>query len=319
MREAVFVKQRSKQWKEIEDYLSNSGKKDPDVLGEYFITLTDDLAFARTQYPKSHATQYLNAIASKAHHQIYVNKKEKQNRIITFWKTELPLVMYEARKELLIAFIIFSVSILIGAISTANDATFARLIMGDGYINMTLENIENGDPMGVYKSMDQLPMFFMITFNNVKVSFLAFAAGIIFSFGTGFLLFRNGIMLGAFQYFFYQKGLFMTSFLTIWIHGTIEIASIVIAGAGGLVMGNSFLFPGTLPRATSLKIGAKKGVKIIVGLIPMFIIAGFLESFVTRMTDWHWIIKSGIILGSLTFMVYYFVILPRKLATEKAQ
>ena len=164
MREAVFVKQRSKQWKEIEDYLSKTGKKDPDVLGEHFIILTDDLAFARTQYPKSHATQYLNAIASKAHHQIYVNKKEKQNRIITFWKTELPLVMYEARKELLIAFIIFSLSIVIGAISSANDATFARLIMGDGYIDMTLENIENGDPMGVYKSMGQLPMFFMITF-----------------------------------------------------------------------------------------------------------------------------------------------------------
>ena len=313
MREAVFVKLRGKEWKEIEDYLTTPGEKDPDTLADHFITLTDDLAFARTQYPESHATQYLNTVASKAHHLIYVNKKEKKSRFVTFWKEELPGVIFESRLPLLWSLIIFSVSVLIGAVSAAHDDTFIRLILGDGYVDMTLENIERGDPMGVYKDMGQLPMFFMITFNNIRVSLIAFAAGIIFSFGTGFLLFRNGVMLGAFQYFFYQKGLFITSFLTIWIHGTIEIASIIIAGGAGLVMGNSFLFPGTLPRGESLKIGAKKGLKIVIGLIPMFIIAGFLESYVTRLTEFHWSIKLGIILSSLLFLIYYFVILPSKL------
>jgi uncharacterized membrane protein SpoIIM required for sporulation len=120
-------------------------------------------------------------------------------------------------------------------------------------------------------------------------------------------------MLGAFQYFFYQKGLLLTSFLTIWIHGTLEISAIIIAGAGGLVMGNSILFPGTYPRLTSFKNGAKKGIKVIVGLIPVFIVAGFLESFITRLTEMHWIIKVLIISSSAAFIIYYFIIYPIKI------
>ena len=105
--------------------------------------------------------------------------------------------------------------------------------MGDAYVNMTEQNISNNDPMGVYKSHRQIDMFFGITFNNIRVSFVVFAAGIFLSLGTVFSLFRNGVMLGAFQYFFFKKGLLVTSILTIWIHGAIEISSIVIAGAAG--------------------------------------------------------------------------------------
>ena len=106
-------------------------------------------------------------------------------------------------------------SIGIGALSAAHDDTFVRLILGDAYVNMTLNNIEQGDPMAVYKSMHQSDMFFAITFNNVRVSFMAFVMGLLISVGSGLIMFYNGIMLGAFQYFFYQKGLLLTSFLTI--------------------------------------------------------------------------------------------------------
>jgi uncharacterized membrane protein SpoIIM required for sporulation len=178
---------------------------------------------------------------------------------------------------------------------------------------MTLENIEKGDPMAVYKSSGQMNMFFMITLNNIFVSFKAFAYGIFVSVGTVYILLSNGIMLGAFQFFFYQKGLLLTSVLSIWIHGTLEISAIVIGGCAGMVMGNSLLFPGTYSRMESLKIGAKKGLKIIVGLVPIFIMAGFLESFVTRLTEWHWFFKLSIILLSAFFIVFYFVIYPIQL------
>jgi uncharacterized membrane protein SpoIIM required for sporulation len=127
------------------------------------------------------------------------------------------------------------------------------------------------------------------------------------------MLLYNGIMLGAFQYFFYQKGLLLTSVLTIWIHGTLEISAIIIAGCAGLVLGNSILFPGTYSRLESLKLGAKKGLKIIVGLVPVFIMAGFLESFVTRLTEMPSIVKTGIIFLSAAFIIYYFIIYPIQL------
>lgn len=313
MREAAFVKLNNKKWEALESGMTTRQSSDPDALAEYFVQLTDDLAYAQTHYPNSSTTRYLNNLTAKVHQNIYRNKKEDQNRFVTFWKYELPNLMYETRKQLLYAFLIFSTSILIGAVSAANDDTFVRLILGDAYVNMTLDNIKKGDPMGVYKSMESSYMFFAITFNNIRVSFYAFVYGLFFSVGTGLLLFYNGIMLGTFQYFFYQKGLLLTSFLTIWIHGTLEISAIVIAGSAGLVMGNSFLFPGTFTRLESFKRGAKKGLKIVIGLIPIFITAGFLESFVTRLTEWHWLIKSGIILTSAFFILYYFVIYPFKL------
>jgi uncharacterized membrane protein SpoIIM required for sporulation len=167
--------------------------------------------------------------------------------------------------------------------------------------------------MAVYKSMGRGDMFFAITVNNIKVSFMAFSMGVLLSLGTGFVLLQNGIMLGAFQYFFYQQGFLLPSFLTIWIHGTIEIASIIIAGAAGLVMGNSILFPGTYPRMESFRKGAKKGLKIVIGLVPLFVMAGFLESYVTRLTDWHWVPRLGIIVASAFFIIYYFVLYPIKL------
>ena len=312
MREAAFVKQNEKKWETFELLLAQPRKADPDTLADYFIQLTDDLSYAQTHYPRSNILIYLNNLAAKVHQAIYRNKKEDRNRFVTFWKDELPALFYRARRPLLYAFMIFTLSMLIGAVSAAHDDTFVRLILGDSYVNMTLDNIERGDPMGVYKSRGSSDMFFAITFNNIRVSFMAFAMGLFISLGTGFILFYNGVMVGAFQYFFYQKGLLLTSFLSIWIHGTLEISAIIIAGAAGLVMGNSILFPGTYTRLESFRQGSRKGLKMVIGLVPIFIMAGFLESFVTRLTEWPAVIKLAIIGLSAFIIVYYFILYPIK-------
>ena len=313
MRESAFVKANISKWEEFERLIATNAKKDPDQLADLFIQLTDDLSYAKTHYPKSEITVYLNNLATKVHQSIYRNKKESKNRFVSFWKYELPEIFYEHRKQFLYAFLIFGLSVAVGAFSAANEDSFVRLILGDAYINMTLENINSGEPMGVYGTMAQVDMFFAITFNNIRVSFLVFAAGIVLSIGSGILLFKNGIMLGSFQYFFFTKGLLLQSVLTIWIHGTIEIASIIIAGGAGILVGNSFLFPGTYSRLESLKMGASKGMKVIVGLIPFFILAGFLESYVTRLFGMPDILKALIILASLAFIIFYVIIYPKRL------
>lgn len=314
MREAAFVKRNQERWQGIEQALHSKLRPHPDRLAEIFIQLTDDLSFARTQYPKSRVTKYLNSLASKIHLEIYKNKKEDRNRFVTFWKQELPQVVYESHRTILYAFLIFVISVCMGAVSAVNDETFVRLVMGDAYVNMTLQNIESGNPMGVYANMDQADMFFAITFNNIKVSFYAFVAGLFFSMGTGIMLFYNGLMVGSFLAFFFKKNLLLHSVTIIMLHGTIELSSIVIAGGAGLVMGNSFLFPGTYSRFASFKDGAMKGVKIVIGLVPLFILAGFIESFITRYTIMPWIFKFLIIGASAILIVYYFIIYPRKLA-----
>ncbi|MDL5046747.1 stage II sporulation protein M [Oscillatoria amoena NRMC-F 0135] len=104
------------------------------------------------------------------------------------------------------------------------------------------------------------------------------------------------------------------SLSVIMLHGTIELSSIVIAGAAGFVMGNSFLFPGTYPRLYSFKEGVKRGVKIVMGLIPLFILAGFIESFITRYTFMPDFLKLLIIGLSALLILYYFVLYPVKIA-----
>ncbi len=313
MRESAFVKANIGKWEEFESLIATKVKKDPDQLADLFIQLTDDLSYAKTHYPKSEVTQYLNNLSTKVHQYIYRNKKERSNRFVEFWKLELPLIFWQHRKEFLYSFLFFLGACIIGAFSAAHDDNFVRLILGDQYVNMTLNNIERGVPLGVYGEMAQTDMFVLITFNNIRVSFIAFALGIVASIGTVYALFNNGVMLGSFQYFFYSKGLLVTSLLTIWIHGTIEIISIIMAGGAGLIMGNSMLFPGTYTRIESLRRGALTGAKVVLGLVPLFIIAGFLESFVTRLFGMPDFVKALIIFGSLAFMIYYIILYPRKL------
>ena len=312
MREVSFLKKNADKWKEIEVFLSSKGKVDPDKLADLFIELTDDLSYSRTFYPESKTTAYLNSLTAKVHQSIYKSKKEKKERFLQFWKFEVPLLFYKHRMKIIISFSIFFIAMLIGIVSSAGDSGFVRLIMGDSYVNMTLENIDKGDPLAVYKQMNGVDMFLGITFNNIRVSFYAFMLGLLISFGTAWILISNGIMLGAFQYFFHIHDLLVESILVIWIHGTLEISSIIIAGAAGLVLGNSILFPGTFSRIQSFRIGAKEGLKMVISLVPIFIIAGFLESFVTRHTSMPAFLSLTIILASLTFVIWYFFIYPVK-------
>lgn len=313
MREAAFVKQNKDKWAAFENVLNNKGQLRPDELSDLYVEITDHLSYAKTFYPRSNTEFYLNSLASQAHQKIYKTKRESKNRIVTFWKTEFPSMFHQHHRELLISFLVFSFFVLVGAFSSANEGDFVRSILGNGYVNMTLENIEKGDPMAVYKQQGEFNMFLGITINNIKVAIYAFALGIFLGVGTLYIMLQNGIMLGSFQYFFYEKGLLWESVRTIWIHGTIEISVIIIAGCAGLVLANGILFPGTYTRLESFKRGVKNGLKIMISTVPFFIMAGFLEGFVTRhteMPDWLAIL---IISSSLFLIVFYYIIYPNQL------
>ncbi|HET6556848.1 MAG TPA: stage II sporulation protein M [Prolixibacteraceae bacterium] len=312
MNEIQFLHKNIKKWEAFEALLNNN-QAHPDKLSELFIHLTDDLAYSRTYFPNTKATEYLNQLTQKAHLVIYQNQPIHKNKILAFWTSEFPLLIYNSRKEILVSFVILVVSVLIGIVSNKYDSGFTRIIMGDAYVNMSLENIQKGDPLAVYKSMNQVDMFLGITVNNIRVSFIAFVMGIFTSVGTAFIMLRNGIMLGTFHSFLAEQGFLLDSIATVWVHGTYEIFAIVVAGGAGIVMGNSIVFPKSYSRIQSFKQGARRGVKMIIGLIPVFVIAGFLEGFVTRYTQAPYFIRFAIIGFSLLSIVYYFYFYPLQL------
>jgi uncharacterized membrane protein SpoIIM required for sporulation len=135
--------------------------------------------------------------------------------------------------------------------------------------------------------------------------------GIFLGIGTFYVLIQNCIMLGSFQYFFYQQGVFWESVRGIWIHGSMEIFAIVIESTAGFILGASILFPKTFSRMNSLKIGFRNSFKIFLSTIPFTIAAGFLEGFITRysidMPNW---LSVFIILATLSIISFYYLVFP---------
>ncbi len=311
MTEATFIKRNRDHWKKAEKLLNSRKEITVEELSTLYIRLTDDLSWARTYYAGSTVTGYLNNLVGQAHQQLYRSRPNTFKRLIRFWREDLPLLFYRYRVYFLMAFLITALATAIGWLSAEHDPYFVRLILGDAYVNMTLENISNNDPMAVYKKMSETDMFLGITINNIRVSLFAFIFGVFFAVGSAYILFNNGIMLGVFHQMFYANDLLGPAMRTIWIHGTIEISAIIIAGGAGLVVGSGFLFPGSYTRLHSFKRGVRDGMKITIGLIPFFIVAGFLEGFVTRHTGMPLLLSSAIILlsvGFIFFYVYYYPI-----------
>lgn len=311
MREVAFIKQNKEKWLEFELAIFGKAKKNPDELANLYIQMMNDLSYAQTYYPKSKTVIYLNHLASQIYQKIYKTKRTEKNRILEFFVTEVPLLVYEYKRYLLYSFILFIATVSIGVVSAKYDPNFVRLILSDQYVNMTLENIKKGNPMAVYGSGSNWGSFIAITMNNLYVGAKCYFFGLFAGLGTFYIFLHNCIMLGSFQYFFYEQGVFWKSVRGIWIHGAMEIFGIVIEAAAGFILGASLLFPKTFSRINSFKIGFKNSFKIYLSTFPFTIAAGFLEGFITRysieMPNW---LSSFIILFTLGIISFYYLVYP---------
>lgn len=311
MREVAFIKQNKEKWLEFEQSLVAHRRLDPDDMANLYIHLLNDLSYSQTYYPKSKTTVYLNYLVSQIYRKIYKTKRLEQNRFTYFFRTEVPLIMHQYRRILWYSMLIFLFFCILGAISAKQDQTFIRLILGDGYVNNTLENIAKGDPVAVYKSGASFGSFIGITVNNIYVAVRAFIYGLTGGILTFYVSLQNGIMLGSFQYFFYKQGVLTESLRGIWLHGAMEIFSIVVSTAAGYILTGSILFPKTYSRLYSFKIGFQDGLKVLLSTVPFFIAAGFIEGFVTRHANTMPLsINLLIIFGSLSVISFYYLVYP---------
>ncbi len=286
---------------------------------ELFIQLTDDLSYARTFYPESKTTQYLNELSIRVHHEIYKNKKERRPVLSVSGKPKCPLVMARNRRNLLVAFLTFALAFAAGRLSGTRDNTYVNLMLGDSYVNNTLENIEKGEPMDIYGSMSEGPMFLYIAYNNIKVSFTYFVFGFLFS---------GGILVFPVQRRIADRCLFSVVLLQKRIgagpyrrvdprhHRNFHHHHRLLRGYG---LGQFHRISGTYKRSVSLLNGMKDGIKIVIGLVPCFILAALLEGFVTRHYDVDVFLSVAIIVASLVFILWYFVFYPMYVADKTKQ
>lgn len=306
LREALFIKKNRERWLQMQQQPGLH----PDETAKEFIELVEDLGYSKTFYPHSKITQFLNEEASKRYLGIYENQRQSSRRVLMFFRYDLPLIIAKHRRVLLISLLLFILFVSVGFFSAANDETFVRQVLGDNYVDMTEKNIQDGQPFGVYGFGNEWLSFLGIFINNLTVSLRLFAGGILLGIPTIQSLLYNAMMVGTFEYLFYSKGLITDSLLTIMIHGTLELSTVVISAASGLILAKSWLFPGTLKRIDALKQGAKEGVIVAMCNFPLLLLAAFFEGFVTRHTGMPLWLKLLIITASLALLAGYFVVYP---------
>ncbi|MBV8324856.1 stage II sporulation protein M [Chryseobacterium sp.] len=311
MREVYFIKQNKEKWLGIEQVIQGKIKKNPDDLSSLYINLINDLSFAQTYYPKSNTTVYLNHLSSQIFQKIYKTKRVEENRLMYFFKTEVPLLVYQYRRYLMYAFLFFILFTSIGVLSAMYDKDFANIILGESYVNETIENIKNKNAVGIYQSGSTWGSTIGIIFNNIQVGAKLYIYGIAGGVGTLFALLSNSVMLGSFQYFFYDHGALKDSARGIWLHGVFEIFSMVVEAMCGLILGASILFPGTFSRFNSFKRGFKDSFKIFLSTVPFTICAGIIEGYVTRHAlTMPLALNLAIIITSLAIIGFYYFVYP---------
>lgn len=313
LREALFIKKNRERWLKNQEQIP----EDADEMASEFTRLVDDLAYAKTFYPTSKVTRYINTQASGIYLNIYRNRKEESNRLISFWKYDLPLTIRKHHSTLFFSFIVFLVFFVIGFFASSQSDDVARGFFGDSYVEKTIKNIESGNPFGIYESGNPILSWLGIMINNIKVSLMMFVGGIFAGIPAIYLLAQNAGMVGVFDQFFAARGLGIDFFLVVFVHGTLELTAIIVAGAAGVVLGKSYLFPGTVKRMTAFKQGAKDGVKIMVGLVPVFGLAAFFEGLITRLYNDISIFTTIITSLSVVFVIWYFVIYPIQLGRKR--
>lgn len=316
MRESTFIDRNKAKWQEIEDF----EKENPDEAASDFVEIISDLSYAKTRYPHSKITSYLNHLAVSTYKSVFKNRKSSP--LLEFWKFDFPLILGKNRRVLWLSVAFFLTFCTLGAVCSAIEPEFVESVMGSNYIEMTHENIEKGEPFGVYKQEEPYKMFLRIFANNLFVGLLVFISGIFLGLGSFYHTFKNGIMVGSFFSIFFKFKLGFTAILIIGLHGTLELMALILECMAGLILGLSFLFPGTLTRKQAFRKGLTQSAQIYIGTIPFTLIAAFIESYITRLGNaglltapiWIKTILILVFLASWAILIWYFFIYSKKVA-----
>jgi uncharacterized membrane protein SpoIIM required for sporulation len=309
LREGLFIRKNKDRWEQIE----HGSAGNADEMAGNFKKLINDLGYAKTFYPTSRITVYLNSLASRIYLNIYQNRKDPANRIAHFFRYDVPQTMYKHRAIMLFSLSVFFIFFGIGFFSSIHDPGFVRQVMGDGYVDTTERNIAKGNPFDIYAQMHPFLMWIYIMLNNIMVSITYFFRGLLLGIPSITALGKESIRLGAFEYMFYSKGLGGNAVITVLLHGMLELSAIIMTCGAGVIMGTSFLFPRTRSRLQAFREGVKDGVKIVVALIPVFMVAAFIEGYITRHYKMPLVMSLSLLAITTFFVVGYFIVYPYRL------
>lgn len=234
-----------------------------------------DLSALREDPASQQFARYVNQLLARAHNIIYAGRKSSARDIYYFYRYTFPRIFRENLNYTIAATALFAIGALVGLLLTVTKPDFMRDMLGPGMID-TIERHE----MWTHSVVSMKPVASSgIMTNNLSVSFMTFASGITAGVGTLYFIIFNGVLLGVVGAACWLNSMSLQLWSFVAPHGALELPSIFIAGAAGFRIAVGLLFPGNLPRKQSLIVAGAVAVRLVLGTIPLLIVAGILEGF----------------------------------------
>jgi uncharacterized membrane protein SpoIIM required for sporulation len=276
-----WIEKRQSNWNRLEELVRRAGSglrslnhAELQELGLLYRQIAADLAAAHEDRSSAQLAAYLNQLLSRAHNLIYMGRKQKASGIVAFYRDEYPRIFRENLPRTLLAIAIFAVAMAAGWAVTIRDPAFAHRMLGP----QMMETIERRE-MWTHSVLTVQPMAASaITTNNLTVAFATFAMGITVI-GTIWMMLLNGLLMGVIGAATWHAGMAISLWSFVAPHGSLELPSIFIAGGAGLEIARGLLFPGLLPRKEALAQAGGRASRLVLGSIPLLLIAGSIEGF----------------------------------------
>jgi uncharacterized membrane protein SpoIIM required for sporulation len=280
-----WLEKRKPYWTRLEFLLDESrrtgfralGRSELQEIGLLYRQIAADLAALREDRGSVHFARYLNQLLARAHNIIYSAHKTSPSAILDFFWITYPTVFRRNLRLVLVALSLFAVSALVGAGLTYQDPDFKLKVLGPAMVD-TIEKKQ----MWTHSIVGMKPLASSaIMTNNISVGFITFALGITAGLGTMYMMIFNGLLLGVIGMACHLSGMSWQLWEFVAPHGVLELPAIFLAGGAGLRIAVGLLFPGYLPRKESLARAGSEAVQLLLGSIPILVVAGVIEAFVS--------------------------------------
>lgn len=275
-------------------------------LEQRYRQTTIHLAQLRSRSTNRQLIEQVNRLVADAHSLIYAAPRDNiAKRIVRFYVSGFSRAIARTWKFQVASLLLLVFGVIGGYAASMRDpiAAYALIIPDDYRLpgasdEQLLAVLRGGRDMG---ATDKLYFMSFLLTHNTKVGFRAMSGGILAGIPTIFLMSYTGAFMGAFTAVHAQRGVVEEWWAWILPHGVTEIGAIILCGGAGLLLGMAVLRPGKLSRQASIVIAGREALRISLGVIPMFILAGFIESFVRQS---HWTTEQRFLFAAITAIAW---------------
>lgn len=268
-------------------------------LGLLYRQAAADLSALREDASGKSYARSLNLLLSRAHNIIYTGQKSSPGGIIRFYRYTWPALFRRNLGLITTAFLLFVLGGIAGTLLSATHPEYMRLFLGPGMMQTIERHKMWTDSVVAIKPLASSE----IMTNNISVAFTTFAFGITAGLGTIYMLVFNGIMMGVVGTACWFGGMSLPLWSFVAPHGILELPAIFIAGGAGLRIAQGMLFPGLLSRRDSLARAGLEAVQVLLGTVPILIVAGCIEGFISPSPNiaWPWKFALSAAIGVIFF------------------